>query len=109
MRFIAATCSLKMAGIKFEARQWSAALQHADAALNFLKLLRAKPAVDGMLTQDFALLPAVSPECGALPSSTSVVAAHCRMMCCNAVLQIGWIMFSLFGPLPLQSLIKACL
>jgi len=81
LRYIAATYSLKMAGVKFESKQWAAALQHADAALNCLKLLREKAAVEGGRTQEFALLPAVSSGCGALPSSELVVCAwecvHC--------------------------------
>jgi hypothetical protein len=62
-----------MAKAKFESKKWSSALQHADAALNSIKLLREKMGSGGIQTQEYALLPAISPESGTLPTSISTI------------------------------------
>ena len=58
-----------MAKAKFESKKWSSALQHADAALNCITLLREKGELGGIQTQEYTLLPAISPESGKLPTS----------------------------------------
>jgi hypothetical protein len=68
--YVAAACSLRIAFSKFKSRNWSVALQHADASLNSLKLLRAKVKLSELpenpqlanYTQTYNLLPALSPQ-----------------------------------------------
>jgi hypothetical protein len=61
-----------MAKAKFESKKYSAALQHADAALNCIKILREKTELSGLQTETYALLPAISPESQELPASTII-------------------------------------
>ena len=65
-----------MAKTKFVSKKWSAALQHADVAMNCMKLLREKAEFSGLNVQNFALLPAVSPHSQDLPMSTDISLLH---------------------------------
>jgi hypothetical protein len=75
-RYVAADCSLRMAKTKFVCKKWSAALQHADVAMNCMKLLHDKADFSGLPVQKFALLPAVSPNSQDLPTSDFAPSRH---------------------------------
>jgi hypothetical protein len=73
--YVAAACSLRMSYVKFKSRSWAASLQHADAALNCMKLLRAKVKLfehSELHLQAYMLLPALSPQSKELSPSTAV-------------------------------------
>jgi hypothetical protein len=73
-RYVAAACSLKLAHAKFKSRNWSAALHHADAALNCVKLLRDQVLHEQLRNyiQKYKLLPALPPRSKELSPSTDI-------------------------------------
>ncbi len=90
-RYIAAACSLKLAHAKFKSRNWSAALHHADAALNCVKLLRDQVLHQQLRNyiQKYKLLPALPPRSKGLSPSTDVDLYHLDLKICNLRLQVG--------------------